>query len=83
MVLLKEKGGKVEITGFPPGSNSGKAGVMVGDILLSINHTPVCTIDDLKIDLLFKKKGDKVDVRILRKGFWGSQKEMDFEVTLQ
>jgi aminopeptidase N len=83
MVLLKEKGGKVEIAGFPPGSNSEKAGVMVGDIFLSIDHTPVRTIDDLKIDLLFKKKGDKVDVKILRKGFWGAQKEMDFEVTLQ
>jgi aminopeptidase N len=83
MVLLKEKGGKVEITGFPPGSNSEKAGMKVGDILLSIDHTPVRTIDDLKIDLLFKKKGDKVNVKILGKGYWGAQKEMDFEVTLQ
>jgi aminopeptidase N len=82
MVLLKEKKGKVEITGFPSGSNSEKAGVKVGDILLSIDHAPVRTIDDLKIDLLFKKKGERVKVRILRKGFFGSQ-EIDFEVVLQ
>ena len=74
MVLLKEKGGKVEIAGFPHGSNSEKAGMKVGDIILSIDHTPVREIDDLKIDLLFKKKGEKVKVRILRKGFWVRKK---------
>ena len=83
MVLLKEKGGKVEIAGFSHGSNSKKAGIKVGDVVLSIDHTPVSDIDDLKIDLLFKKKGEKVKVKILRKGLLGSQKEMDFEVTLQ
>jgi len=82
MVLLKEKGGKVEIAGFPPESNSEKAGMKVGDMILSIDHTPVRDIDDVKIDLLFRKKGDKVKVRISRKGFFGSQK-IDFEVVLQ
>ncbi len=83
MILIKEKGGKVEIAGFSHGSNSKKAGMKVGDVLLSIDHTPIVDMDDLKIDLLFKKKGEKVKVKILRKGLWGSQKEMDFEVTLQ
>jgi len=82
MVLLKEKGGKVEIAGFPPGSNSEKAGMKVGDMISSIDRTPVRDIDDVKIELLFKKKGEKVKVRILRKGFFGSQ-EIDFEVVLQ
>jgi len=82
MVLLKEQKGKVEIEGFPPGSNSEKAGMKLGDILLSIDLTPVGTIDDLKIDLFFKKKGEKAKVRILRKSFFGSQ-EIVFEVILQ
>ncbi len=82
MVLLKEKKGKVEIAGFPPASVSEKAGVRVGDILLSINQAPVQTIEDLKIDLLFKKHGEKVGLRILRKGLFGSQ-EIDFEVVLE
>lgn len=82
MVLLKEKGGKVEITGFPSGSSSEKAGMKAGDMILSIDRTPVREIDDLKIDLLFKKKREKVKVRILRKGFFGSQ-QIDFEVVLQ
>ncbi len=82
MVLLKAKGGKVEIAGFPPESNSQKAGMKKGDMILSIDHTPVYDIDDVKIDLVFRKKGEKVKVRILRKGFFGSQK-IDFEVVLQ
>jgi aminopeptidase N len=82
MVLLSEKEGKVEIMGFPHGSHSEKAGMKVGDIILSIDHTPVRDIDDLKIDLLFRKRGEKVKVRILRKGLFGSQK-FDLEVALQ
>ena len=40
------------------------------------------SLDDVKIDLLFRNQGQKVKVRILRKGFFGSR-EMDFEVLLQ
>ena len=58
MVLLKEKGGKVEIAGFSHGSNSKKAGMKVGDVVLSIDQTRVSDMDDLKIDLFFKKKGE-------------------------
>ncbi len=82
MVLLKEKKGKVEIAGFPSGSNSEKAGMEAGDVILSIDGTPVREIDDVKIDLLFRKKEEKVKVRIQRKGFFGSQ-EIDFDVVLQ
>jgi len=82
MVLLTEKRGKVEIAGFPPESNSEKAGMRVGDIILSVDHAPIHEIDDMKIDLLSRKRGDKVKVRILRKGLFGSQK-INFEVVLQ
>jgi aminopeptidase N len=83
MVLLTEKGGKVEIAGFAHGSNSEKAGMKAGDIILSVDHTPIHQVDDVKIELLFKKKGDKVKVGTLRKTFWGIPKEMNFEVALQ
>ena len=82
MVLLTEKNGKVEIAGFPPESNSEKAGMRVGDTILSIDDTPIHGIDDVKIDLLSRKKGEKVKVKILRKGLFGSQK-VEFEVVLQ
>lgn len=83
MVLLKEEGGKVKIVGFPQGSVSEKAGMKVGDIILSINHTPIDSIDDVKIELLFRKKRERVMVKILRKTFLRGNKEMVFEVTLQ
>jgi hypothetical protein len=35
----------------------------------------------VKIDLLDRKKGERVKVRVLRKGFFG-RKEMDFDVAL-
>jgi uncharacterized iron-regulated protein len=83
MVLLTEKGGKVEITAFPHGSKSKKAGIKVGDAILSIDRTPIDDIDDLKIELLSKKKGEKVKLRILRRGLFGMKQEMDFDVALQ
>ncbi len=82
MVLLTEKNGKVGIAGFPHESNSEKAGMRAGDIILSIDRTPIHAIDDVKIDLLSRKKGEKVKVEILRKGLFGSQK-LNFEVVLQ
>jgi aminopeptidase N len=82
IVLLKEEAGKVVIDGFPQDSASEKAGMRVGDIILAIDHTAIHTIEDVKIDLVAHKKGDKVKVRVLRKGFWDS-KEMDFDVVLQ
>ena len=83
MVLLMEERGKVKIVGFPQGSISEKAGMKVGDIIQSIDHTPVDSVDDVKIELLFRKKGDKVKVKILRKTFLSGSKEMVFEATLQ
>lgn len=82
MVFLREEAGIVEVTGFPQGSASEKAGMKTGDIILAIDHTPVRTIDDVKIDLLDRKKGEKVRVQVLRKGLLGSR-EMNFDVVLQ
>jgi aminopeptidase N len=82
MVFLKEEEGKVEIAGFPEKSASEKAGLKVGDFLLMIDGTPVHGIDDVKIELLYLKKGEDVKVKILRKSFLGVSQEMDFQVTL-
>jgi aminopeptidase N len=82
MVFLKEEAGKLEIVGFPQGSGSEEAGMQVGDMILSIDRTPVQSVDDIKIELLFRKKGDKVSVAVLRKGLLGHE-EMNFEVTLR
>ncbi|MFB3885708.1 MAG: ChaN family lipoprotein [Thermodesulfobacteriota bacterium] len=83
MVFLKEEEGKVEITEFPHGSASEKAGMKVGDRILAIDNSPVSSIDDVKIELLSKKKGDKAAVRVQRKGLLGAGTEMSVEVILQ
>jgi aminopeptidase N len=82
-VFIREIDGRVEITGFPRGSVSEKAGMKVGDILIAINQTPIKKIEDLKIELLFKKVGERVTVKILRKGFFYTHQEIRFEVVLQ
>jgi aminopeptidase N len=82
MVFLKEEAGKVEITGFPQDSISEKAGMKVGDILLAIDHAPIHSIDDVKIELLSRRKGEKISVSIFRKSLLVGEKEMDFELVL-
>jgi uncharacterized iron-regulated protein len=82
MVFVKEADGRVEITGFPKGSVSEKAGMKVGDILAAIDQTPIKAIEDLKIELLSKKMGERVVVKILRKGFFNARQEIRFEVVL-
>jgi len=82
MVLLDERGANLVVTGFPEKSVSQRAGMKKGDVILSIGNTRVQTIEDLKIDLLGRKPGEKVRVRVSRKGIFGSY-ERDLEVTLQ
>jgi C-terminal processing protease CtpA/Prc len=53
-----------------------------GDILLAIDDCPVRTVDDLKIELLYRKSGDKVKVTVERKAFFGGG-EKHFEIILQ
>jgi membrane-associated protease RseP (regulator of RpoE activity) len=81
MVSLSEGKGQVTIQGFTPGSVSEKAGLQKGDILLSLDGIPVETVEDARLELLFKKKGDPVKVKILRKIPAEGDREMDFEVT--
>jgi uncharacterized iron-regulated protein len=82
MVFLEEHAGRAQIAGFPKDSVSEIAGMKVGDILLAIDHTPIHSIDDVKIELLSLKKGEKVRVKILRNSLPGT-KEMVFEVVLR
>ena len=57
MVSLQEEKGQVSIAGFSEGSVSQKAGLQKGDILLSLDEIPVRTVEDVRLELLFKKTG--------------------------
>jgi S1-C subfamily serine protease len=82
MVLLKEDKGTVSINGFSPESISEKAGLMTDDVILSLDGEKIETIEDIKIYLLYKKKGDTVNVKVRRKRFLFGDKEMEFTATL-
>ena len=82
MVFLVEESGKVAIQSFPEGSISEKAGMKAGDVIRSIDRVPIRSFDDVRIELLFHKKDDRVKVRVLRKEPSGEEKEMEFELTL-
>jgi uncharacterized iron-regulated protein len=82
MVMLKEDEGKVLITGFSPESVAEKGGLRQDDIILSLDDTKVEGVDDMRIFLLNKKKGDTIVVKVLRKKFLSGLVEMEFKVTL-
>ena len=82
MALLSEEGGKVTIKGFSDKSVSEKAGLEKGDIIISMDDEPIKKVDDIKIFLFYKKPGDLIDVRVLRKRFLFGVRELNIKVTL-
>jgi serine protease Do len=72
----------VVIQGFSHGSVSEKAGMRKGDVILSLDGTPVRSVEDVRIELLFRKKGERIIVRVLRKEAPGGVQAMEFEVLL-
>ncbi len=82
MVFLKEYHGRIIIQGFPENSVSENAGLKEGDFILSLDDVSIRNINDLRLHLFYKKSGDTVKVKILRKRFLVGEKEMDFVVIL-
>jgi aminopeptidase N len=82
MVLLNEEKGKVTITGFPDNSISKKAGLEEGDTILSLDDVPVTSIEDVKIFLVEKKKGDTICVEVLRKNAAEKGMQTQFKLVL-
>jgi S1-C subfamily serine protease len=82
MVSLKEEQRRVVIEEFPENSVSEKAGLKAGDVILSLDSEPIGSVEDMKIHLFYKKKGDAVKVKVLRKRFILGDVEIEFNVTL-
>ncbi len=82
MTMFREEGGKLTVTGFSKGSPAEKAGLKSGDEVLSADGEPVKDVGDLKLLLFFKKAGDTVTVKALRKRFLLGEKEKTFIITL-
>ncbi len=60
-----------------------KAGIKKEDYLLSVNEREIIDIDDPKIALFSKKKGETIPVKILRKRFMLPGREITFKVKLR
>ena len=81
-VVLKEENKKVFISGFAADSIAEKAGMKENDTILSLDDTVIESVDDMRIFLFFKKKGDEILLKVLRKSFFFGPAEKEFKVTL-
>jgi uncharacterized iron-regulated protein len=82
MVLLDDKGGQLTVTGFPEHSVSEKAGMLKGDVLLTFDGKEIPTVQDLRLELYFRKKGDTVTVRVRRQEPEEGETTTELKVTL-
>ncbi len=82
MVSLKEQDGRLNIVDFQEGSVAKQAGLKAGDTIISVDNSAISTVEDLKLLLFYKKKGDALAVKVVRKRFLLGDKEMEFTVTL-
>lgn len=81
-VMLREQDGRVVVDKLSPHGMAGKSGVKKGDIILALDGRPTDTIEELKIILFFKKRGEKVVAKLKRvRRFWPDY-ELEIEVPL-
>jgi S1-C subfamily serine protease len=81
VMLKKEKEGVIieKVMKDGPGE---KAGLKEKDIIKAVDNRAVSDIDDIKILLLTKKRGDTVSVKVLRKKQDGKMEELIFKAKL-
>jgi len=82
MVMLEEKEEGVEVVKLLPESPAQKAGMEKGDVITGIGGEKVGKIDDIKIALLGREKGDTIEVIIQRKRMLLGAKEVKLKVEL-
>jgi len=83
MGVLLEKGEKgVRISGVVPHSAADRAGIKKGDVIQHLNGESVTSVADIKVGMLDKSPGDKVELQILRKQMvWGEEVlQLEFEL---
>ncbi len=63
-VLIKKTEDGVEVERVTEGSPADRAGITAGSVILSVDGKPVRDVDDLRIYLLDKSKGDTLTLRL-------------------
>jgi S1-C subfamily serine protease len=77
-IALDEQNQKLRITGFAKDSASEKAGLKIGDTLVSLDGYPASRVEDLRIVLFYKHPGETIKVKAKR-----GDEEMEFNVKMQ
>ena len=80
MVFLTEEEGGLKVADFPEESVSEKAGMKEGDVILSIEENEMPDVAAVKLYLFYKKAGDVIKVRVLRKE---EDDEQEFEIDVK
>lgn len=81
-VMLAEKEDGPTIEGFSPNSGAKEAGIKEGDVILTLDGHEVHTVDDIKINLLYKGHGTKIKVKARRPVFLLPDAMLNFDVQL-
>ncbi|MCB1790785.1 MAG: ChaN family lipoprotein [Gammaproteobacteria bacterium] len=81
-VMLDERDDGVFIGGFGKASPAEDAGVKKGDRILAINDRSIGHYVDIKLEMMDRKPGDKVTMKLLRDPLIGSDRTVDLDVTL-
>ena len=82
VVLDTPATGGVGIKDFSEDSPAKLAGMKSQDQIVNLDGQSIEQYADLKYALLERQPGDKVKVKVQRKGFFGKDKEMQFDVEL-
>lgn len=77
-----KKNKSVVIDGLSPHGGAKKSGVKKDDIILALDGEPISSIEDVKIIMLFKEKGNKLTLDIRRPHTFFPDEEIRFEIEL-
>lgn len=77
---LREDKGGLMVLNVQEDSLAARANIKKGDVLIKIDDSPVSTVEDLRILLFYKRAGDSIKVKVLRKYFLLGQKEIEFNI---
>jgi len=81
-VMLSNSEEGVLVSGLSEQGKGKEAGIREKDVILAVDDEPVASIDDLKIIMLYKKKGTPVEVRIRRKSGFLFKTDAEIRITV-
>jgi uncharacterized iron-regulated protein len=82
-IMLNETDKGLEVRSMEDNSPALQAGMKKGDFLVSIDAEPITNIGDLRIALLDKQPGDKVQVTVQRSHWLRGERKLIMEMTLR